>query len=124
MDEQKIKKEATEVKRLSSVFSSQAVFVAKKSKEKAVDGVPILLESELPEIDSAKELGKFLEEEARKMFNQEPPKKNAEGAAIDRSSFLESAALKDRLKTPFSCLLSYFLTYSRKLYRFSIQRKA
>jgi len=58
----KIKKEAVEVKRLSSVFSSQAVFVARKSEEQSVEGLPVLLESELPEIDSAKELSKIIKE--------------------------------------------------------------
>jgi len=57
-----IKKEATTVKKLSSIFSSKAVFVAKRCGEQAVEGVPIVLESELPEIESSKELGKILEE--------------------------------------------------------------
>jgi len=57
-----IKKEATVVKRLSSIFSSRAVFIVKKSKEQSVEGVPIVLESELPEIETSKELGKILEE--------------------------------------------------------------
>jgi putative transcriptional regulator len=60
----KIRKEATVVKKLSSIFSSKAVFVAKICKEQAVEGVPIVLESELPEIESTKELGKILEEKA------------------------------------------------------------
>ena len=58
----KIKKEATIVKKLSSIFSSKAVFVAKRCEEHAVEGVPIVLESELPEIESLKELDKLLEE--------------------------------------------------------------
>lgn len=58
----KIKKEAAEVKKLSTVFSSHAVFVTKKSRELSIEGVPILLESELPEIDSAKELSKIIAE--------------------------------------------------------------
>jgi putative transcriptional regulator len=60
----KIKKEATVVKKLSLIFSSKAVFVAKKCKEKEIEGVPIVLESELPEIESSKELDKILEEKA------------------------------------------------------------
>ena len=60
----KIKKEANVVKKLSSIFSSKAVFVAKKCREQSIEGVPIVLESELPDIDSSKELGKILEEKA------------------------------------------------------------
>jgi putative transcriptional regulator len=59
-----IKKEANVVKRLSLIFSSKAVFIAKKCKEHEVDGVPIVLESELPEIETSKELDKILEEKA------------------------------------------------------------
>jgi len=73
---------------------------------------------------SAKELGKFLEEEARKMFDQELVKKQSRGTVVDLSSFLESATLKDRVKSPFTCLLSNVLSYSRKLCRISIRRKA
>jgi len=58
----KIKKEATKVKKLSSIFSSKAVFVAKASREESVEGVPVVLESELPEIETTKEFGKILEE--------------------------------------------------------------
>lgn len=58
----KIKREAAEVKKLSTVFSSNAFFVAKRTKEQNVEGVPVLLESELTEIDSAKELTKLIEE--------------------------------------------------------------
>lgn len=58
----KIKREATVVKRLSNMFLSKAVFVAKKSSEKNVDGIPVVLESELSEIGSSKELEKLIEE--------------------------------------------------------------
>lgn len=58
----KIKKEATAMKRLSSVFESKAVFITKKCEEKITEGIPIVLESELPEIDSVKELSKIIEE--------------------------------------------------------------
>jgi putative transcriptional regulator len=58
----KIKKEATIVRKLSSIFSSKAVFIAKKCKEQVVEGVPVVLESELLEIDSSEELSKVLEE--------------------------------------------------------------
>jgi len=60
----KIKKEVGVVKKLSLIFSSKAVFIAKKCREHSVGGVPVVLESELPEIDSSKELGKILEEKA------------------------------------------------------------
>lgn len=58
----KIKKEAIIVRELSSIFSSKAVFVAKKCREQEVEGVPIVLESELPEIESTKELDQVLKE--------------------------------------------------------------
>jgi putative transcriptional regulator len=58
----KIRKEATKVKKLSSIFSSKAVFVAKASREESVEGVPVVLESELPEIETTKEFDKILEE--------------------------------------------------------------
>jgi putative transcriptional regulator len=58
----KIKREAEIVKKLSSIFSSLALFVAKKSREKNIEGVPIILESELPEIENSKELNRMIEE--------------------------------------------------------------
>jgi putative transcriptional regulator len=58
----KIRRNVNTLKRLSSLFSSKAVFVAKRCEEKAVEGIPIILESELLEIESSKELGKILEE--------------------------------------------------------------
>lgn len=60
----KIKKVVSQVKGLSSVFSSQKMFVAKKSHEQAIDGVPIVLESELPELESSKELSKLIKEKS------------------------------------------------------------
>ncbi len=60
----KIKKVAFQVKGLSSVFSSQGMFVAKKSHEQAIDGVPIVLESELPELESSRELNKLIKEKS------------------------------------------------------------
>ncbi|MGD2072547.1 MAG: helix-turn-helix domain-containing protein, partial [Candidatus Thorarchaeota archaeon] len=60
----KIKKVVSKVKGLSSVFSSQRMFVAKKSHEQAIDGVPIVLESELPELESSKELSKLIKEKS------------------------------------------------------------
>jgi len=58
----KIKKTVLQVKGLSSIFSSQGIFVAKRSHEQAIDGVPIVLESELPELESSKELNKLIKE--------------------------------------------------------------
>jgi putative transcriptional regulator len=60
----KIKREAGAFKKLSGIFSSSAFFVAKRTEEKLkrVEGVPVLLEEELPEIESAKELKKIIEE--------------------------------------------------------------
>jgi predicted transcriptional regulator len=58
----KMRREAPTVKKLSGIFSSSAFFVAKKTKEHEVEGVPVLLEDELPEVESAKELKKLIEE--------------------------------------------------------------
>jgi len=60
----KIKKVVSQVKGLSSMFSSQGMFVAKRSHEQAIDGVPIVLESELPELESSKELSKLIKEKS------------------------------------------------------------
>lgn len=58
----KIKHEAVIVKKLSGIFSSSAFFVSKRTEHKSVDGVPVLLEEELPEIESARQLKKLIEE--------------------------------------------------------------
>jgi putative transcriptional regulator len=60
----KIKKVVSQVKGISSIFSSQKMFVVKKSHEQAIDGVPIVLESELPELGSSKELNKLIKEKS------------------------------------------------------------
>jgi len=60
----KVKRVVSQVKRLSSIFSSQGMFVVKKSHEQAIDGVPIVLESELPELESSKELSKLIREKS------------------------------------------------------------
>ncbi|MDI6826119.1 MAG: helix-turn-helix domain-containing protein [Candidatus Aenigmarchaeota archaeon] len=60
----KIKKVVSQVKGLSSIFSSQGIFVAKKSHEQAIDGVPIVLESELPELKNSRELNKLIREKS------------------------------------------------------------
>lgn len=57
-----IKKGATTVKKLSSIFSSKAIFVVKKSHEKIVENIPVILESELSEIENSRELSKIIEE--------------------------------------------------------------
>ena len=60
----KIKKVVSQVKGLSSIFSSQGMFVAKHSHESAIDGVPIVLESELPELESSRQLSKLIKEKS------------------------------------------------------------
>jgi putative transcriptional regulator len=58
----KIKRTASNIKQISSFLYSKAVFVAKKTDEKSVDGIPVMLESELHDIQSSKELGKIIDE--------------------------------------------------------------
>jgi len=58
----KIKKEAGMVKKISRMFLTKAMFVAKSSKEKNIQGVPVLLESQLPKIESTKELSEIIED--------------------------------------------------------------
>ncbi len=58
----KIKREVGIFKKLSSVFSSKAVFIAKKSHEKNVEGIPVFLDTELPDIESSKELSDIIKE--------------------------------------------------------------
>jgi putative transcriptional regulator len=58
----KIKKEAGMVKKISRMFLTKAMFVAKSSKEKNIQGVPVLLESQLPKIESTKELNEIIED--------------------------------------------------------------
>jgi len=60
----KIKKVVSHVKGLSSIFFSQGMFIAKKSHEQAIDGVPIVLESELPELETSRELSKLIKEKS------------------------------------------------------------
>jgi len=59
---EKIKRQAMTLRKLSGVFSSKAVFVTRKSPQESVHGVPVVLESELPEIESSKDLKKRIEE--------------------------------------------------------------
>lgn len=58
----KIIREAKVVKGLSRIFYSEGVFVTKDSHEDSVDGIPVILEKELPEIDSAREFTRMLKE--------------------------------------------------------------
>ena len=59
---EKAKMIAPKVKNLSSIFSSESIFVLKKSEERVINGIPIILESELPELETPKELRKLMEE--------------------------------------------------------------
>lgn len=59
---EKIKRQAINLRKISTFMSTKAVFVTKKSPEKSVHGVPVVLESELPEISSPKDLKKVIEE--------------------------------------------------------------
>jgi len=56
-----LKRESASVKGLSRTLNSKAVFVAKNAREKRIEGVRIVLESELVEIESTKELSEILE---------------------------------------------------------------
>ncbi|MCS7105937.1 MAG: helix-turn-helix domain-containing protein [Candidatus Aenigmarchaeota archaeon] len=58
----KIEKDAVQMKRMSFLFSSKCAFVAKKCEKKSIEDVPIILTSEIPEIESVKELEKLMEE--------------------------------------------------------------
>lgn len=60
----KIKHVASYVKKLSGIFGSSAFFVSKHTHERNVEGLPILRDDELPEVESAKELKKLIEETA------------------------------------------------------------
>jgi len=60
--ETRMEKDASVVKQLSNVFSSKAVLVLKKSKEENVEGVPIILEKELSELESSKDLNNRMKE--------------------------------------------------------------
>jgi putative transcriptional regulator len=58
----KIEKDASKMKSISSVVSSKCLFISKKSKEKEIEGIPVILESELPEIETSKDLKKIMKE--------------------------------------------------------------
>ncbi len=57
----KIKRDVTVVKKLSNIFSSHAIFVARKSREQEIEGIPIVLEKRLTEIGNSKELNEIIE---------------------------------------------------------------
>src|SRR3989338_5049390 len=57
-------KDVKQMKKLSSVLSAKALFVAKKSREENIGGVPVLVESELQDIVTSKELTKRIKEKA------------------------------------------------------------
>ena len=57
-----IRKDASVVKKMSRMFLTKALFVAKQSKEKNIEGVAVLLESQLPKIESTKELNEIIED--------------------------------------------------------------
>jgi len=61
-DTKKIGKSAGLVKKLSEIVGSNAFFVTKKREEKTIEGVPVLLDDDLPEIETARELKKIIEE--------------------------------------------------------------
>mgnify|MGYP001576004191 CR=1 FL=1 len=58
----KIRRESAKVKGLSGMLNSKALFVARRSREKTVDGVSVVLEADLPDISSTKHLSEILEE--------------------------------------------------------------
>jgi putative transcriptional regulator len=58
----KLEKTAFKLKSLSSIFSSYGIFFVKKSDKKVIEGMPIILESELAELESSKELNKLIKE--------------------------------------------------------------
>jgi putative transcriptional regulator len=57
-----LEKTAPKLKSLSSIFSSYGIFFVKESDKKIVEGMPIILESELSELESSKELNKLIRE--------------------------------------------------------------
>jgi putative transcriptional regulator len=55
---------AKKIKKLSTILSTKAFFVAQKAEEQNIEGVPVLLESELSEIETSKELNKRIKEKS------------------------------------------------------------
>ncbi|MCX6821083.1 MAG: helix-turn-helix domain-containing protein [Candidatus Aenigmarchaeota archaeon] len=61
-DAKGLKRVASPIKKLSSIFGARAFFVAEKYDRRSVDGVPVVLEEDLHEVANAKELKKILGE--------------------------------------------------------------
>ncbi len=61
-DAAKIRRSAGLMKRISSFLSTKALFISRKTEEESVEGIPVVLESELPEIESGKEFSRIIEE--------------------------------------------------------------
>ncbi len=61
-DTNEAKRRYQTIKKISSFFSSQAIFITKIARETNINGIPVLLESELKEIESTREFNKLLSE--------------------------------------------------------------
>ena len=61
-DTDEIKRKYQTIKKISSFFSSRAIFITKNARETSINGIPVLLESELKEIESTREFNKLLSE--------------------------------------------------------------
>jgi len=61
-DTNEIKRKYQTIKKISSFFSSRAIFITKNARETSINGIPVLLESELKEIESTREFNKLLSE--------------------------------------------------------------
>lgn len=59
---EKVRRQATVIRRLSGFLSSKAVMVTKRSHEESLHGVPVVLEAELSAIESPRDLKKIIEE--------------------------------------------------------------
>ncbi|MBI2546973.1 MAG: helix-turn-helix domain-containing protein [Candidatus Aenigmarchaeota archaeon] len=57
-----IKNNVGELRQLSVIFSSRSILVSKSSASKNMDGIPVLLESELLELQSSKHLHEIIDE--------------------------------------------------------------
>lgn len=57
-----VKSELTEIKQLSGILSSKAVLISKRSYKQSVEGMPIISESELSELQTSKEFSKLIDD--------------------------------------------------------------
>lgn len=57
-----VKKEISHVRQMSNILSSKTVLISRRSVKKSFDGVPIISEPELVEIQSSKELSEIIDE--------------------------------------------------------------